>query len=206
MYILYHFQFSQHARRVVSLLVAAGLDHELRMVDMGKRQHLSPEYLSINPNHQVPTLLDGAFKLHESNAILRYLCTKHRLTQWYPEPIEERASVEQWLDWNQCRLSPAVVDIVLNSVFLGDAGDRAAIDRGRSKLSELMPLLESALGEHAFLIGAEPTIADLSVASNIFQLTLAEIEPDSPNVQRWFGQMRELPGFRQSLPPSLNHD
>ena len=125
MYLLYHFPQSQHARRVVSLLEEAGLEYELRHVAMDKGEHRSAAYLAINPNHQVPTLVDGDVTIHESNAILRYLCAKHRLNAWYPEDLPARAKVEQWLDWNQCRLSPAVVDIVLNSVFLGAAGDRA---------------------------------------------------------------------------------
>jgi glutathione S-transferase len=107
MYILYHFPYSQHARRVVSLLEAAGLPYELRHVDMGQGEHLSAAYLAINPNHQVPTLLDGDLTVHESNAILRYLCHKHDLTDWYPADAKHRARVEQWLDWNQAKKSCA---------------------------------------------------------------------------------------------------
>src|SRR5262245_8386478 len=143
MYVLYHFPQSQHARRVVSLMEEAGLEYELRHVAMDKGAHRSPEYLAVNPNHQVPTLIDGGVKIHESNAILRYLCAKHRLTTWYPEDLPSLAKVEQWLDWNQCRLSPAVVDIVLNKVFLGAAGDRHAIERGLSRLAELWSTLET---------------------------------------------------------------
>ena len=106
MYTLFHSPFSQHARRVVSLMIEAGLEYQLRHVAMEKGEHLSPAYLAVNPNHQVPTLLDGDVKIHESNAILRYLCLKHDLTQWYPQALPARAAVEQWLDWNQCRLSP----------------------------------------------------------------------------------------------------
>lgn len=129
MYTLFHSPYSQHARRVVSLMIEAGLQYQLRHVAMEKGEHLSPEYLTVNPNHQVPTLLDGEVRIHESNAILRYLCVKHALHDWYPNDSAKRAAVEQWLDWNQCRLSPAVVDIVLNSVFLGERGDAAAVER-----------------------------------------------------------------------------
>src|SRR5262245_541586 len=124
MYILYHFPYSQHARRVVSLLEAGGLPYDLRHVDMGKGEHVSAADLAINPNHQVPTFLDGDLMLHESNAILRYLCQKHGLIDWYPSDLEHRARVDQWLDWTQCRMSPAVIDIVLNTVFLGEKGDK----------------------------------------------------------------------------------
>lgn len=200
MYVLYHFPYSQHARRVVSLLEAAGLPYDLRHVDMAKGEHMSAAYLAINPNHQVPTLIDGDLKIHESNAILRYLCQKHALTDWYPADLAHRARVDQWLDWNQCRLSPAVIDIVRNKVFLGEKGDRQAIARGEARLRELGPILEEGLRKADFLTGPGPTIADLSVASNIFQLGLAEAIPEGARIAAWYRRIGALDAFRKSLP------
>lgn len=202
MYVLFHSPYSQHARRVVSLLIEAGLPYQLRHVAMEKGEHMSPEYLAVNPNHQLPTLLDGDIRIHESNAILRYLCVKHALSEWYPSEPAQRAAVEQWLDWNQCRLSPAVVDIVLNSVFLGDRGDAAAVERGRNRLRELEPILESGLVGKSLLAGERATIADLSLASSIFQLGLASITPSGPHTRRWFERVGAIEGFRRSLPQS----
>jgi len=200
MYILYHFPYSQHARRVVSLLEAAALPYQLRHIDMAKGAHLSADYLAINPNHQVPTLLDGDLKIHESNAILRYLCQKHGLTDWYPSDLKQRALVDQWLDWNQCRLSPAVIDIVRNKVFLFDKGDKEAIARGEARLRELGPILEEGLRAEEFLAGAAPTIADLSVASNLFQLSMADAIPSGARIAAWYGHIGKLEAFRNSLP------
>ena len=202
MYILYHFPYSQHARRVVSLLEAARLPYELRYVDMGKGAHLSADYLAINPNHQIPTLVDGDLVLHESNAILRYLCHKHGLTDWYPADPRQRARVEQWLDWNQTRLSPAVVDIVFNTLFAGERRDEQAIARGAAKLRELGPILETGLGGHDFLAGPTPTIADLSVASNLFQLGLAKATPPGTHIAAWYQRVDAMEAFRKSLPPT----
>ena len=200
MYVLYHFPYSQHGRRVVSLLEAAGLPYELRHVDMAKREHLSAAYLAINPNHQVPTFIDGDLTLHESNAILRYLCQKHGLTDWYPAELKQRARVDQWLDWNQCRLSPAVIDIVFNTLFAGERSDRDAIERGQARLRELAPILEAGLQADDFLGGGRPTIADLSVASNVFQLGLAGADLPGARTAKWFSQIGELECFRKSLP------
>lgn len=200
MYILYHFPYSQHARRVVSLLIEARLEYELRHVAMDKAEHLSAEYLAINPNHQVPTLIDGDVKLYESNAILRYLCVKHELTGWYPASPAARAHVEQWLDWNQCRMSPAVIDIVLNAVFLGEHGDAAAIEGGRDKLRELQEILEDGLAHQQYLAGERPTIADLSLASSLFQLSLADMVPAGHRTRGWFERVSAIEGFRRSLP------
>jgi glutathione S-transferase len=200
MYILYHFPYSQHARRVVSLMIEANLQYELRHVDMGKGEHRSAEYLAINPNHQVPTLIDGDIRIHESNAILRYLCVKHGLDEWYPKELPLRAKVEQWLDWNQCRLSPTVVDIVLNSVFMKETGDKAAVERALSRLPELWSILDAGLAATPYLAGPRPTIADLSVASGVFQLTFASITPSARNTIEWFQKVGALEGFRRSLP------
>lgn len=200
MYILFHSPYSQHARRVVSLLIEARLEYRLHHIAMEKSEHLAPEYLAINPNHQVPTLVDGAIKIHESNAILRYLCVKHALHDWYPGDPAQRAAVEQWLDWNQCRLSPAVVDIVLNTVFLGDRGDPVAIERGRTSLRELEPILEGGLAGKDFIAGDRPTIADLSLASSIFQLGFAKLKPSGEHTQQWLERVSALEGFRGSLP------
>ena len=202
MYVLYHFPYSQHARRVVSLLEAAGLPYELRHVDMAKGAHLSAAYLAVNPNHQVPTLLDGDLTLHESNAILRYLCHKHDLTDWYPADPKHRARVEQWLDWNQCRLSPAVIDIVRNKLFRGDKSDLGAIARGEANLRELAPILDAGLAAQDFLTGPKATIADLAVASNLFQLGLAKASPPGMHTAAWYQRMGTLDAFRKSLPPA----
>ena len=39
-----------------------------------KEEHKTPEYLKINPNGLVPTMVDNDFVLYESHAIMRYLC------------------------------------------------------------------------------------------------------------------------------------
>jgi glutathione S-transferase len=199
MYSLYQFPLSPASRRVHSLLAQCELPFELRNVDMMVGQHLSPEYLAVNPNHQVPTLIDGDLKIHESNAILRYLCNQHRLESWYPSEVHSRAKVDQWLDWTQCRFVPAMRDIVLNEVFLGEKGDAMAAKRGRDNLKELFPILENSLSGR-FLVTDDPTIADLSLASCVFQLSFAGIQLEMPKSRQWFDRVSQLKGFQASLP------
>jgi glutathione S-transferase len=201
MYILYHNPYSQHGRRVVALMEHVGLAYETRHVALEKGEHMSPSYLAINPNHQVPTFLDGDLKLFESNAVLRYLCEKHSLTDWYPKEPARRALIDQWLDWNQCRLGPAVVDIVLNKVFLGPKADPQAITRGEARVAELTPILGAALEDSAFLVGDAPTIADLSMASNITQLDFAGAVPQHPRIGAWFKRVGALEGVKRACAP-----
>ncbi len=200
MYKLYGFPFSQHSRRVVSLLEEAGLEYEFKIVNMMSGEHMSPDYLAINPNHQVPTLIADNIKLHESNAILRYICNKHNLNTWYPQDIKQRANVDQWLDWIQCRMSPAVLGIVLNKMFMGDDADLDAIRLGQEKMTELSPILEIALTDSQYIVGNKPTIADLALVSNIFHLGLADEMPTGESTRRWYESMLKMDGVKKSLP------
>lgn len=201
MYELYLSPLSQHARRVVSLLEEAGIDYTPKPVAVEKGEHMSPQYLAINPNHQVPALKVDGEVLLESNTIMRFLCDRHGLDTWYPKDTMQRARVDQWLDWNQCRLATPVTQLVINKVILGDKGDKQAIAQAEQKLPEVFGVLESHLADRSFVGGDKPTIADLSIASNVFQLGFADAVPKTPNIAAWFGRINELEGFRASLPP-----
>ena len=63
-------------RRVRIFLAEKGIELPETRVDMMKREHKSPEYLKVNPNGTVPTLVDGSVTLFESGAILLYLAEK----------------------------------------------------------------------------------------------------------------------------------
>ncbi|MEQ8206354.1 MAG: glutathione S-transferase C-terminal domain-containing protein, partial [Woeseia sp.] len=105
-----------------------------------------------------------------------------------------------WLDWNQCRLAQPVMDIVFNKVFMGADADTAAIARGESQMVELADILAGTLSNNDYLAGGKPTIADLSVGSNLTQLLLAEMTMDHPVVEAWYQRLSLIPGFARSLP------
>ncbi|MBL4602327.1 MAG: glutathione S-transferase family protein [Emcibacteraceae bacterium] len=200
MYKLYHHPASQHARRVQALLEVANLPYELKHIAFETAEHTSDEYKVINPNQQVPTLIDDDVKIHESNASLRYLCFKHGLDDWYPTDIKNRAEVEQWLDWGQCRLSPAVINIVLYTVWLPELDNKEAIKLGHDTMAKLRPILDAGLEGRDFLTGDKPTIADISIASSITQLAFAGASPTESNIVNWMKRVCEIPGVLVTLP------
>ncbi|HCB41235.1 MAG TPA: hypothetical protein DEP79_16140 [Gammaproteobacteria bacterium] len=71
---------------------------------------------------------------------------------------------------------------------------------GHTQWQEREAILDSALAITPYLCGDQPTIADLSVASNIFQLGIADVEPAGSSLQRWYDAMASLQGFQKSLP------
>lgn len=67
---LYYHPFSPPSRAVVLMAKAVGVDLNLKKIDILAGEHMKPEFLAINPQHTIPTLVDGHVKLWE-----RYVCS-----------------------------------------------------------------------------------------------------------------------------------
>lgn len=193
---LYSDALSPHCHRVIALLNEAAIPYQVHTIDLEKGEQTSESFKAINPNMQVPSMQDNDIQLHESNAILRYLCRKHQLDQWYPRDVAALANVEQWLDWNQCRLAPLMETIIMNRMFLGEQADLPAADRAEIKLHALLPILEQGLNRTDYLAGDHPSIADLSIASNLKLLAFGNVFPESTLIRHWYDKVASLKGFR----------
>ena len=163
---LYGHPFSNHTRRVTAFCEEARIPYDFQLVDLAKGEHRKPEYLALNPNGKVPTIVeDDGFTLWDSHAILRYLALKHRVTAWYPEDLKTRARIDAWLDFNHTRLGPETGKIAFNTLFLGAKGDQAKIAEGKKGLESVLPVLNDALGKSAYVCGNQPSLADLSLGA-----------------------------------------
>lgn len=201
MYKLYGNLFSNPVRRVFSLLEQAGLEYEFIAMNLKEGEHHKPEFLAMNPNHQVPVLEDDGFVLYESNAIMRYICDKEGLDSWYPKDLQTRAISDQWLDWCQSIMTPAVFNIVFNKVFAGERGDMRLAELGEKKLPHVWNVMHLQLEKTSYLTGQSPTIADLCAFSNVFQLKFARIKPESDAINTWAAKVGSIDGVIKSLPP-----
>ena len=85
------------------------LDLAYERIDAGMQfgRNRDPDYLAMNPNGRVPTLVDGDFVLWESNSIMRYLVLAYREgSSLYPQAPKQRAGIDRWLDWTLSTLQP----------------------------------------------------------------------------------------------------
>ena len=103
---LYDSKVSPYARKVRLLAAELEIPIEKISLDFQKGDPQKPEYLALNPNGVVPTLVDDGFVLWESNVIVRYLATKYSTGTLCPIDLQRRADAERWMDWQQTTLGP----------------------------------------------------------------------------------------------------
>jgi glutathione S-transferase len=157
------------------------------------------EYLSLNPNGLVPTILDDDLAVWESNTILRYLAAKYGGDPLYGTDPGRRSQIEQWMDWQLSVLAPPTTVVFINLVRLAeDERDMAAVEKSRDLLARGMTLLDRELGDGPHILGRDFTLADipLGVAVNRwFELPIRREKLD--NLARYYGVLRERAGYEQ---------
>ncbi|KAM3959974.1 glutathione S-transferase 1-like [Aphomia sociella] len=95
---LYLMKGSAPCRAVLLTARALNLEINQKPTDLNKGEHLTPEYLKLNPQHTIPTLVDDGFSIWESRAIMSYLVNKYgKDTSLYPEDPKIRAIIDQRL-------------------------------------------------------------------------------------------------------------
>jgi glutathione S-transferase len=165
---------------------------------IGFRPTDDPAFVSLNPNAQVPVVIDGDFVLWESNTICRWLATEAGRNDLLPAAPRDRANVERWMDWQATELNSAwryaFLGLVRLSPLHQDAGQIAASVRDWNRA---MGVLDSQLERSGgYATGAHFTLADIVLGVSVRRWQATPMErPLLPAVQRYFALLRKRPAF-----------
>lgn len=192
---------SINVRKVLWVCDELGLPYALEPWGSGWRDPVTPEFIALNPNAQVPVLCDGDFVLWESNTICRYLAARAGRHDLLPEEPRARALVEQWMDWQATDLNSAWRYAFMARVRQHpDFTDAGADARSVAQWNRLMALLDRHLAKTAaFVVGERFTLADvvLALSINRWRMTPIVDRPTLAAVDRYYAALAERSGFRQ---------
>ena len=189
---LYHFALSGHAHRARLFISLLGIPHELVEVDLGSGAHKTAEFLALNPFGQVPVLDDDGTIIADSNAILVYLATKFGRTDWLPQDAKGAATVQRWLSVAAGDLAFGAAAARLITVF----GAKFNPDDVIARAHVMLKRLEAHLADCDWLVGAQPTIADVALYSYLSSAPEGNVDLSAyPHVNAFLRRIEALPGF-----------
>ena len=100
---LYYDPITVNCRKVVAGLDLIGASYDEERLDYFAGEHKQPAYTAINPNAELPALVDDDFVLWESNAIMVYASEKLDNKTVYPDDPKIRADITRWLLWESSK-------------------------------------------------------------------------------------------------------
>ncbi|KAK7873881.1 hypothetical protein R5R35_005742 [Gryllus longicercus] len=186
---LYYFPPSPPCRAVMLLARAIDAKLELRHVDLMAGEHLAVDFVKLNPQHTIPTFVEGDLILCESRAILGYLVDRHAEDDsLYPQEPKRRARVNARLYFDAGTLHQRLYDYMVPVVFRGQKPS----EEQWKKVEEAFGFLDKFLEDDEWVAGDSITIADYSIVvttsnGEAFGLDLGKF----PHVSRWYNKAKE---------------
>jgi len=153
--------------KVSIMLEETALPYEAQRVSFDANDQKSPEYLSLNPNGKIPAILDphgpgnAPLALFESGAILIYLAEKSG--QFMPREPARRYQTIQWLMFQMAGIGPMFGQVGFFHKFAGkDYEDKRPLQRYADESRRLLGVLDRRLGENAWIMGDDYSVADIA--------------------------------------------
>lgn len=196
-YQLYCFAQSGNAYRVALMLKLIGADWEPIFVDFFNGETRTVEYRStVNEMGEAPVLIHGATKLSQSGVILFYLAEQSG--KFLPRSEDERREALRWIIFDNQKLSGSLAPYRYLHALAKPRGDPVVLNFLKGRAKGPLAILDKRLADRPFVLGTEPTIADLSLVAYLYYPPEEfgfDIAAEHKNVGAWLDRIKALPGW-----------
>lgn len=206
---------SPYSWRVLLALEYKRIAYDSRPLQFSKQEHKSPQMLRMNPRGRVPVLKDGDYIVFESLACLLYLDRKYPDYPLFGTSAEEAGTIMRVICEYQAYAEQYLTQIV-SAVFLDQLDEKAEeVTKAMHIVGGEARTIEGRLSQNDWLVGEQPSAADLTVFPGIMLLRRAmekreagdlrsrflPMESTYPAIARWIQRMEQLPGYDRTYPP-----
>lgn len=184
------------------MLEELGVPYDVRRLNLAAGDQKKPDYLALNPNGTIPTLVDGDLVLWESAAICQYLADKapdKRLAP--PVGTPARGKYYQWIHYAMSALEPPAITIFLHTMMRPEEKRvPLLVEEARPALAAGMAVVERALAGRPHILGDEFTAADVMIASTLgWARMMGLVGADLPNVSDYLDRLMARPAAQRAF-------
>ncbi|XP_020817396.1 glutathione S-transferase D4 [Drosophila serrata] len=184
-------------RTVIMVAKALGLQLNKKLVKITEGDNLKPEFLKLNPQHTIPTLVDNGFSIWESRAIAVYLVEKYgKDDSIYPKDPQKRAVINQRLYFDMGTLHDSFMNYYYPFIRTGKLGHADNF----KKIETAFEFLNTFLEGQDYVAGNQFTVADIAILSSVSTFEVVEFDISKyPNVARWYANAKKTtPGWDEN--------
>ena len=182
------------------LLIELGVPFEARRLDLDAQEHKRPEYLKLNPNGLLPTLLIDGKPVYESAALVALLAERHPEAKLSPAVgTAERTTYLQWM----FHLSNTLQSAFRTWFYPEGAAGAANIDAAKAEVRPRIEATWERMGSH--LSSAGPMMCGERLSAVDFFATMLmrwsrnmpRPATDWPAIASYVSKMKARPSFRE---------
>jgi GSH-dependent disulfide-bond oxidoreductase len=196
----FYYNGAPNPTKVALFLEEAGLPYEPVPIDTRKGDQHKPEFLAINPNAKVPTIVDGDVVVFDSNAILLYLAEK---TGKFLPPKGDKARGEllSWLMFVASGVGPYSGQSVHFRQYAPEKIEYA-LNRYAFEAQRHFGILDARLAKHRYILGDTYTIVDMAAWgwARLMPTVLGEAAwAKFPNLKRLVDEITARPAAQRAV-------
>ena len=184
------------AMRCLWMLEEMGEPYQLIEKSTRTDELQSADYVRLNPNSRIPTLVDGDFVLWESMAINLYLAQRYAGPMQCAHP-HVLGLAAQWSFWAMLEMEALLLDLLNHRAVLPEfARDPSYAERDELLLGKPLAVLNNTLTGRDHLASGEFSVTDLNVASILVWGKMGRLNlSPHPNVARWLDSCLTRPAY-----------
>lgn len=180
------------------LLIELDVEHELKKLDFDAGEHKRPEYLKLNPNGVVPTLLVDGEPVYESSALVLYLADAYPMAGLAPAIDSlERARYYQWILHLANTMQPLFRNWFYSAEAAGAENAEATQECARRRIEAGWDRIDAHLAENGpWLLGDKLSAADFFLTMLMrWSRNMPKPATEWPHLARVAERMKARPSF-----------
>jgi glutathione S-transferase len=194
---VYYAAPSLYGRKVLAVLEEKGLDYEIKAMSFATEDHKKPEYTKLNPNGEIPTIVDDGMVIYESTAIIEYLNDEYPEPPLLPEDSYGRARVRMVEDYCDLHFYKALFHCLIKGKIQGQPLE----DADKAPVAAALKRLEDYLGKQNYIAGDQVSLADFAALAGLVSLEplgLGDLLTSAP-LKKYFERMKKHAGYKGAV-------
>jgi glutathione S-transferase len=179
-------------------LLELQLDFQIQWLNFEQAEQKSPEYLKLNPNGHVPTLVVDRLVITEAAAILFWLADQHPASALRaPTDAAGRARYYQWMMYLVNTVQPAYRNWFYPHQAITPAQDDLIKDNAKLRIEGAFDQINRHLTQHRYFAGETCTVVDLH-ATMLMRWSRHMPKPAThwPAIAAYVDHMRQREAFK----------